>query len=818
MPTLQSGKVLVSGANGYIAVWVVRFFLEEGYSVRGTVRSADKGTHLVELFKSYGDKLEVVVVPDITADGAFDEAVKGVDAIAHTASPFHFQVHEPSELIGPAVNGTLGILKSALKCGENVRRVVVTASTATVLTANLPTQTVFSEKDWNERAIEQVEKLGVEASAGDKYCASKTLAERAAWNFMKEHPEAKFDLTVLNPPLVLGPDIQGVSSPSELNTSSKAMYRGLTDPAALVDGAPFIDVRDIALAHVRAVQREEAGGERIIVVADKPYTWQDCLDALPAAAVASGKYQKGKPGTGKDVPQNILYDNSKGKRILGIKYHSLEEMTAATVEQQTAFTASENRTTDEYPFSGEQNCELFYARYGSPKCPHFDCSRQGDPRVPARITDNDLASMPKELDSLYSLPEMASEVLPSKGTDEGCPLTRVLSLMSSLTELDESSVVWGSRVLISAAVLFFNDFLLTLPQEVRFHEKRRNRHVSGTVFFILLRYIPVLYHLAVIIPICRDVWTVQVRMYKSSRLSPLTQTLTRPWSCAIWDSIGLSFDSAFQMIYVCIISWRIFIISGKPVGAVALVVGLLPSIINVALPNPSVFPQCRAINPSDTSRIILFVPCLRAIFDAFTTIVLFFTFWKRSRAIRDLPGLSTGGLVEYLMEEGECSAVCPYTVDENSEQKSRISCAFPPLILLSKLRTILITSLIFVIMAMEATFFQIPSARNHARNFIAPYVDALTPLLATRFILELPMRSQETAETRMSAVSRTYFERYGSERNTKGLYSTDGDEGESADFGTTTIRPGDSAVHLPDVSSYRGSDLSRSTTVQSAVA
>ncbi|CAK5277832.1 unnamed protein product [Mycena citricolor] len=770
MPTLQSGKVLVSGANGYIAVWVVRFFLEEGYSVRGTVRSADKGTHLVELFKSYGDKLEVVVVPDITADGAFDEAVKGVDAIAHTASPFHFQVHEPSELIGPAVNGTLGILKSALKCGENVRRVVVTASTATVLTANLPTQTVFSEKDWNERAIEQVEKLGVEASAGDKYCASKTLAERAAWNFMKEHPEAKFDLTVLNPPLVLGPDIQGVSSPSELNTSSKAMYRGLTDPAALVDGAPFIDVRDIALAHVRAVQREEAGGERIIVVADKPYTWQDCLDALPAAAVASGKYQKGQPGTGKDVPQNILYDNSKGKRILGIKYHSLEEMTAATVEQQTVFTASENRTTDEYPFSGEQSRELFYARYGSAKCPHFDCSRQGDPRVPTRITDNDLASMPKELDSLYSLPEMASEVLPLKGTDEGCPLTGVLSLMSSLTELDESSVVWGSRVLISAAVVFFNDFLLTLPQEVRFYRERSNRRVGGTVFFILLRYIPVLYHLAVIIPICRDVWTVQVCRVCFLRLE-IVLNLTK--TCAIWDSISLGFDSAFQMIYVCIVSWRIFILTGRPIGALALAMGLLPSIINVALPNPSAFPQCRAINPSDTSRIILFVPCLRATFDAFTTIVLLFTFWKHSRAIRGLRGLSTGGLVGYMMEEGECPTVSPNTI---------------------------------------------PSARNHARNFITPYVDALTPLLATRFILELAERGQEPADTRMSIVSRTYFERYGSERNTKGLHPADGEEDSGKDFGVATIRPGDSAVHLPDVSSYRGSELSRSTTIQSGVA
>ena len=159
MPSVEKGsKVLVSGANGYIAMWIVRTLLERGFTVRGTVRTEDKGKYLIEYFKSlgYGDKFEVVVVDDfvkvgvtwidvfwpyvnltLIKEGAFDEAVKGVDAIEHTASPFQFNPKEPEgaqswclifvhvfnkleyevELILPAVKGTLGILKSALKNG-----------------------------------------------------------------------------------------------------------------------------------------------------------------------------------------------------------------------------------------------------------------------------------------------------------------------------------------------------------------------------------------------------------------------------------------------------------------------------------------------------------------------------------------------------------------------------------------------------------------------------------------------------------------------------------------------------------------------------
>ncbi|CUA68990.1 hypothetical protein RSOLAG22IIIB_13896 [Rhizoctonia solani] len=96
MPSIEAGEtVLVTGASGFIAVWLCQHLLEAGYKVKGTVRSAAKGDYLVNLFKSYGDKFKYVVVEDIGKDGAFDEAVNGVGAIAHTASPFHFDSEDP---------------------------------------------------------------------------------------------------------------------------------------------------------------------------------------------------------------------------------------------------------------------------------------------------------------------------------------------------------------------------------------------------------------------------------------------------------------------------------------------------------------------------------------------------------------------------------------------------------------------------------------------------------------------------------------------------------------------------------------------------
>ncbi len=116
------------------------------------------------------------------------------------------------------------MLNSALKHGSSVKRVVITASCASILEYG-PEPRVFSEKDWNERAIREVNEKGRAAANGDKYCASKTLAERAAWDFYNKHKsEVQWDVSVLNPPYVFGPVLHEVDKPENLNESSRLWW------------------------------------------------------------------------------------------------------------------------------------------------------------------------------------------------------------------------------------------------------------------------------------------------------------------------------------------------------------------------------------------------------------------------------------------------------------------------------------------------------------------------------------------------------------------------------------------------------------------
>ncbi|KAJ7500879.1 D-lactaldehyde dehydrogenase [Mycena galericulata] len=315
---------------------------EKGFSVRGAVRSADKGNHLLELFGTkYPGKFETVVIPDITVDDAFDEAVKGVVAIEHTASPLYLTADDPAELSEPAIKGTIGVLESARKYGDSVKRIVVTSSCAAIARRS---DRVLTELDWNDDAVDEVQAKGSKASPGAKYFNSKVFAERAAWKFVEEEyaGHLSWDLCVMNPPLVLGPVIHAVASPEALNTSAKRMYDLFTKPGEVArgGGGNWVDVRDVALAHVLALQRElPMGGERDrFIICGGAFARQDWLDAAPP----SSKYEKGNPGAGKDFVPIHRYDvdSAKALRVLNegvtdeasrFAYRSMYETVTATI-------------------------------------------------------------------------------------------------------------------------------------------------------------------------------------------------------------------------------------------------------------------------------------------------------------------------------------------------------------------------------------------------------------------------------------------------------------------------------------------------------
>jgi dihydroflavonol-4-reductase len=240
---------LVTGASGFIALHLIRLLLERGHRVRGTLRRSELEPTLRAALARHvtlGERLELVSA-ELARDEGWDLAAHGTRGVFHVASPVprRTPAHE-DELIVPARDGALRVLRAARNAGAP--RVVLTSSDAAVTAASAARATAFSEKDWTN--LEQ-------ASAYEK---SKTLAERAAWDWVQANRPSP-ELVSVNPVFVLGPLLWSNYSPSlevvrELMTSA---LPGLPDLSF-----PLVDVRDVAQAHYLAMVRPEAAGQRFI--------------------------------------------------------------------------------------------------------------------------------------------------------------------------------------------------------------------------------------------------------------------------------------------------------------------------------------------------------------------------------------------------------------------------------------------------------------------------------------------------------------------------------------------------------------------------
>ncbi|ODO08642.1 D-lactaldehyde dehydrogenase [Cryptococcus wingfieldii CBS 7118] len=335
-PITKGDLILVTGASGYISSHTAKEFLKQGYKVRGTVRSQEKGEYLRNLFEGLG-QFEYAVVEDIAKDGVFDEAVKSVDAVAHLASPFYTaNVKDPQELIGPALKGTTGILKSIQKNNPGIKRVVITSSVASVMSArSRKTPVIYTEEDWNVDSIKHVEENGVNSDGGDSYRASKTLAEKALWKFIEDE-KPTWDAAAINPPLVIGEVIHQCDNPEKLNTSVHSFWEWLTGKKSESDlpapGANWVDVKDVALAHVRALTVSEAGGNRFIVSAG-PFAGQDYVDVLHKRFPDLPDIPVGKPGTHDEIVKDSnVFNGAKATKVLGVEYKTFEDTVVEMAE------------------------------------------------------------------------------------------------------------------------------------------------------------------------------------------------------------------------------------------------------------------------------------------------------------------------------------------------------------------------------------------------------------------------------------------------------------------------------------------------------
>jgi len=245
-------KVLLTGISGFIAKHVAAKLLAAGHEVRGSVRRLDRADEvraaLAPLVSAEALERLSFVALDLEKDEGWEEAMKGATALVHTASPFPVaQPKDPQVLIRPAVEGTLRALRAAKAAG--LTRVVLTSSTIAV--TNTAKTGLQDEADW----------CNPDAADSSPYAQSKTLAERAAWDFAQANGMA---LTTINPGFVMGPPLD-----RHYGSSIGVIRRILKgkDPMVPLLDFPVVDVRDVAEMHLRALERPEVAGMRLLAVA-----------------------------------------------------------------------------------------------------------------------------------------------------------------------------------------------------------------------------------------------------------------------------------------------------------------------------------------------------------------------------------------------------------------------------------------------------------------------------------------------------------------------------------------------------------------------
>jgi len=257
-------KVLVTGATGYIGLHCIHQLLNQGYAVNGSVRSPERKDEIFQALQNHNTSTENlnIFTFNLNDDEGWDEGMEGCDYLLHVASPIALENHDEDFFVKPAVAGVNRAMKFAKK--HNVKKVVLTSSVAAIY-ETMESKSYYDENDWSDP----------ENPAISHYSKSKTLAERAAWEFV-ENENHPFELAVINPALVIGPSLSG-----DLGESNKAIEMVATGkmPVAVPLQFGYVDVRDVAAAHILAMQNPASNGERF-ALAEKDLWYGDVAKVL----------------------------------------------------------------------------------------------------------------------------------------------------------------------------------------------------------------------------------------------------------------------------------------------------------------------------------------------------------------------------------------------------------------------------------------------------------------------------------------------------------------------------------------------------------
>lgn len=336
----MASTILVTGGTGFIGSWVVKGLLEKGHIVRLTVRNkanTHKYQYLEDIAKATSGTLEVWEA-DLLKEGSFDTAAKGCDGIAHIASPFKLDIKDAQkDLVDPAVKGTTNVLEAANKSGT-VKKVVLTSSVASIHGDNRDMEdqniSIFTEEHFNTTS----------SLTHQPYSFSKISAEKKAWEMSTAQTD--WELVVMNPSFVMGPSLTKTSESESL----KIMTELLT--GKYKSGAPelyfgFVDVRDVAKAHIFGLENQAEGryilAERVAGVLDmakvikKEYggTYKVPKSHAPKwlLVLIAPLFGLTRKFIRNNVGYKIKLDNSRSKANLGMDYIPFEKTIIDMVEQ-----------------------------------------------------------------------------------------------------------------------------------------------------------------------------------------------------------------------------------------------------------------------------------------------------------------------------------------------------------------------------------------------------------------------------------------------------------------------------------------------------